>query len=88
MSVAENTRILLVYATYGYNPEAYRSVITSEVDNQVVNLQVTELKIFHKELAADLVFFIKKTASYYNRYYSIEPILKKEDKIYLIQRNI
>jgi hypothetical protein len=31
---------------------------------------------------------MKKIVSYYNVYYNIEPILKKKDKIYLIQRNI
>jgi hypothetical protein len=46
------------------------------------------LKVFYKELAADLVFFIKKTAFYYNRHCNIEPTLKKRNKIYLIQRNI
>jgi hypothetical protein len=35
-----------------------------------------------------LVFFTKKRISYYNRYYNIEPTLKKKNKIYLIQRNI
>jgi hypothetical protein len=34
------------------------------------------------------VFFTKKIVSYYNRYYNIKPILKKRNKIYLIQRNI
>jgi hypothetical protein len=38
ISIAENTKILLAYATYRYNPEAYRSVIISEVNNQVVSL--------------------------------------------------
>jgi hypothetical protein len=36
----------------------------------------------------DLVFFTKKIIFYYNKYYNIEPILKKKDKIYLIQQNI
>jgi hypothetical protein len=35
-----------------------------------------------------LVFFTKKITLYYDRYYSIEPILKEKDKVYLIQRNI
>jgi hypothetical protein len=46
------------------------------------------LKIFHKELTADLVFFTKKIVLYYDIYRNIEPILKKRDKVYLIQRNI
>jgi hypothetical protein len=46
------------------------------------------LKVFHKELAVDLIFFTKKTVLYYNRYCNIKPILKEKNKIYLIQRNI
>jgi hypothetical protein len=60
MFIAEKTRVLLVYTTYRYNPEAYRLAVTSEVDNQVVNLQVLDLKILHEKLIIDLVFFIKK----------------------------
>jgi hypothetical protein len=83
-SVAENTKISLAYAIYRYNPEAYRLVVISEIDNQAVTLQVLDLKAFYKELAIDLVFFIKKIVSYYDIYYNIKPILKKRDKIYLI----
>jgi hypothetical protein len=46
------------------------------------------LKLFYKELAADLVFFTKKIVLYYDGYYNIEPIFKKRNKIYLIRRNI
>ena len=84
MFVAEKTKILLVYTTYKYNPEAYRLVITSEVDNQAASLQVLDLKVFHEELAVKLIFFIKRIVSYYDRYYNIKPILKEKDKIYLI----
>jgi hypothetical protein len=38
ISVAENTKILLIYTTYRYNPEAYYLVITSEVNNQITTL--------------------------------------------------
>jgi hypothetical protein len=51
-------------------------------------LQVLDLKAFHKELAADLVFFTKRIILYYDGYYSIEPMLKEGDKVYLIRRNI
>jgi hypothetical protein len=88
MSVIENTKISLVYAIYKYNLEAYYLVITSEVNNQAVTLQVLDLKAFYKELAVDLVFFTKRIISYYNAYYSIKPIFKERDKVYLIQRNI
>jgi hypothetical protein len=84
MSVAEKTKILPAYAIYKYNPEVYRLAITSEVNNQAVSLQVLDLKVFHKKLVINLVFFTKKTISYYNRYYNIKPIFKKKDKVYLI----
>jgi hypothetical protein len=51
-------------------------------------MQVLDLKVFHKKLAADLVFFTKKIVLYYDGYYNIEPTLKERDKVYLIQRNI
>jgi hypothetical protein len=88
MFIAEKTKILPAYTIYKYNPEAYRLAITSEVNNQVINLQVLDLKVFHEKLTADLVFFTKRTMSYYDRYYNIEPMLKKKNKVYLIQRNI
>jgi hypothetical protein len=46
------------------------------------------LKVFHKKLTADLVFFTKRIVLYYNKYCNIKPILKEKDKVYLIQRNI
>jgi hypothetical protein len=46
------------------------------------------LKVFYEELAVDLIFFTKRIISYYDIYRNIKPILKKRDKIYLIQRNI
>jgi hypothetical protein len=84
MSITEKTKISLAYATYRYNPEAYRSAVTSEVNNQATSIQVLDLKVFHKKLTADLVFFTKRIISYYDKYHNIEPILKEGDKIYLI----
>jgi hypothetical protein len=88
MFVAEKTKILPAYAIYKYNPEAYRLVVTSEINNQTISLQVLDLKVLHEELTADLVFFTKKIILYYDKYCNIEPMLKERDKIYLIQRNI
>jgi hypothetical protein len=86
--IAEKTKILPAYTIYKYNPEAYCLIVTSEINNQAASLQVLDLKVFHKKLAADLVFFAKKIVLYYDEYYNIKPIFKKEDKVYLIRRNI
>jgi hypothetical protein len=88
MSIAEKTKILPAYTIYKYNPEVYCLTIISEINNQATSLQVLDLKVFHKELAADLVFFTKRIVFYYDGYYNIEPMLKERDKVYLIQRNI
>jgi hypothetical protein len=84
MFIAEKTKILPVYAIYKYNLEAYRSIVTSEVNNQVISLQVLDLKVFYKKLTIDLVFFTKRIVLYYNKYYNIKPMLKRRDKVYLI----
>jgi hypothetical protein len=82
--IAEKTKILPVYATYRYNPEAYRLIITSEINNQVASLQVLDLKVFYEKLAVDLVFFTKRIVFYYDGHRNIEPTLKEGDKVYLI----
>jgi hypothetical protein len=88
MSVIEKTKISPAYAIYKYNPEVYRLTITSEVNNQAASLQVSDLKVFYKELVAYLMFFTKRIMFYYNGYYNIKPMFKKGNKVYLIQRNI
>jgi hypothetical protein len=82
--IAENTKISPAYTTYKYNPEVYYSIITSEINNQAVTLQVLDLKVFYEELTADLAFFTKRIILYYDTYYNIEPMLKERDKVYLI----
>jgi hypothetical protein len=84
MFIAEKTKVSLVYAIYKYNLKAYRLVVISEINNQVIILQVLDLKVFYEELAADLVFFIKRIVLYYDTYYNIKPTLKKKNKVYLI----
>jgi hypothetical protein len=81
MFITEKTKISLVYTTYRYNPEAYYSIITSEINNQVINLQVLDLKIFYEKLAVNLVFFTKRIVSYYDKYYNIELMFKKKKSI-------
>ncbi len=46
------------------------------------------MKDLHKELKTDIQFLSQQAALYYNVYYSIEPILKEEDKVYLVYKNI
>jgi hypothetical protein len=48
------------------------------------DLQVLDLKVFHEELAADLVFFMKKIISYYDGYRNIKPTFKEKNKVYLV----
>jgi hypothetical protein len=50
-------------------------------------LQISDLKVFYKELAVDLVFFTKRIVLYYDEYRNIKLMFKKKN-IYLIQRNI
>jgi hypothetical protein len=38
ISIAENTKVSLVYTTYRYNLEIYRLIIILEINNQAINL--------------------------------------------------
>ena len=42
----------------------------------------------HKELKKDIKFLLHRLAFYYNLHRSEESMLKKRDKVYLLQKNI
>ena len=42
----------------------------------------------HKELSIDIKFLSHYLVFYYNKYYTEASMLKKRDKVYLLQKNI
>jgi hypothetical protein len=46
------------------------------------------LRNLHEQLSLDIKFIVQRIAYYYNTKRSIEPTLKKRDKVYLLRQNI
>jgi hypothetical protein len=46
------------------------------------------LRNLYKQLSLDIKFIVQRTVHYYNSKCSIEPMLEKGDKVYLLRRNI
>src|SRR5277367_541851 len=53
-----------------------------------MKVKVNKLKTLYKELSLDIKFIIARSMIYYNKKYSIGPMLKEGDKVYLLQKNI
>ena len=49
-------------------------------------MNITQLKIFHEQLASDIKFLIYKSAIYHDKRRKKKPYLKKSDKIYLFKK--
>ena len=53
-----------------------------------VNITVTEMQILHKKLKQDIKFLSHRSAFYHNKYCAEASMLKKSNKVYLLQKNI
>ena len=87
-STTEITKVTSFYANYGYKLEAYREPGVTDVESDLARVQVTKIKELHSQLSSDLQFIAERNAYYYNKKYSQKPMLKKGNKVYLIQKNI
>jgi hypothetical protein len=76
------------FANYGYEPEPYRQPRKDEIRAEKALTLVEELKQLHSQLAARIKDKNQKTMEYANRKRSMEPSLKKGDKVYLLRKNI
>jgi hypothetical protein len=83
---SEPIGILLFFANKGYNPEVYLQPRKDEVRTERATIKVNRIKEFQKQLILDLEFCISRYAEYTNKKQSIEPLLKKKDKVYLFRR--
>ena len=53
-----------------------------------VNIHVKELYKLYKELSINIKFLLYCSMFYYNKYYVEALMLKKRNKVYLLQKNI
>jgi hypothetical protein len=54
---------------------------------QTAQLKIEQLKALHEQLTQDMRFVTYRMAKYYDNGRLSEPIFKKEEKVFLVQRN-
>jgi hypothetical protein len=84
----DSTKVSPFFANYGFNPEAYRTSLSSAHQSAEATVRAEELKALHQQLASDIRFYAERSASYYNEGRSVGPTLKEGDKVYLLRKNI
>jgi RNase H-like domain found in reverse transcriptase/Reverse transcriptase (RNA-dependent DNA polymerase)/Integrase zinc binding domain/Chromo (CHRromatin Organisation MOdifier) domain len=76
------------FANYGYEPELYKQPRKDNVAAQAATVAVNDLQKLQQQMARDLEFLGLRTAVYANKKRSVEPTLKKGDRVYLLRKNI
>ena len=71
-----------------YNANLFQESKKAMILTEQVNIIMTEMQMLHKELKQDIKFLSHRSAFYHNQHRSEESMLKKRDKVYLLQKNI
>jgi len=85
---SEATKTSPFFANYGHEPEAYRHPRPDAIRAERATIMVEKLQGLHKQLATDIEFQNERSAMYANKKRSMEPPLKRGDKVYLLRKNI
>jgi len=85
---SDTIKVSPFFANYGFNPTAYGTPIPQEANADFAIILVDRIKSLHEELSLDIKFISQQSAHYHNQKRSMEPTLKKGDKVYLLRRNI
>ena len=87
-SVNQTTGMTPFFTNHEYNINLFQESKKATVLTEQVNITVTEMQTLHKELKQDIKFLSHRSAFYHNKHRSEESMLKKRDKVYLLQKNI
>jgi hypothetical protein len=85
---AATTNMTPAYANFGFEPKAYNTQLPDLAKSDIAITKAEDLRNLHEQLSLDIKFIAQRTAYYYNTKRSMEPTLKKGDKVYLLRRNI
>jgi hypothetical protein len=85
---AATTNMTPAYANFGFEPKAYNTQLPDIAKSDAGITRAEDLRNLHEQLSLDIKFIAQRTAHYYNTKRSMEPTLKKGDKVYLLRRNI
>jgi hypothetical protein len=76
------------YTNFGFEPKAYNLQLLDVVKSDAGITKVEDLRNLYEQLSLDIKFIAQRIAHYYNTKRSMEPTLKKRDKVYLLRQNI
>ena len=76
------------FANHEYNANLFQESKKVTVLTEQVNITATEMQTLHKKLKQDIKFLSHRSTFYHNKHCAEAPILKKRNKVYLLQKNI
>ena len=88
ISINVTTEQTLFFANHEYNVNLFLEVKKVTILTEQVKITADEMHKLHKELKTDIEFLSHYSAFYHNQYHAEAPMLKKRDKVYLLQKNI
>ena len=88
ISVNQITDTTLFFANHEYNINLFQELKKAIILIEQVNITVTEMWTLHNKLKQDIKFLLHRLTFYHNKYRFRESILKKKNKVYLLQKNI
>ena len=88
MSVNQITDMTSFFINHKYNVSLFFESKKVTVLTEQVNIIVKKMQQMHKELKKDIEFLSHRSVFYYNQHRSEKSMLKKRDKVYLLQKNI
>ena len=87
-SVNQTTGMTSFFANHEYNTNLFLESKKATVLTEQVKITVTDMQRLHKELKKNIKFLSHQSAFYHNQHRFREPMLKKGDRVYLLQKNI
>ena len=76
------------FTNHRYNTNLFLESKKATVLTEQVKITVNKMHKLHKELKKDIEFLSHCSAFYHNQHCAGAPMLKKRDKVYLLQKNI
>ena len=87
-SVNQITDITSFFANHEYNTNLFQESREATVLTEQVNITATEMQVLHKKLKQDIEFLLHRSVFYHNKHHAEASMLKKRNKVYLLQKNI
>ena len=79
---------MLFFTNYEYNANLFQESKKATVLIKQVNITATEMQTLYNKLKQDIKFLLHRSVFYHNKYRFRESMLKKKNKVYLLQKNI